>query len=116
MEILGGLLAIAGGFAFFSGGWQRWVLVGLGVVGLLPWLGPAAILRRGERDPTVFESDPERGRRRARRFVLAMVPFAALLGAVIGYAGDGWGGAAFVGAACGASSLLGVWWVWRWSK
>jgi hypothetical protein len=116
MEIVSGLLAIAAGFVFFSGGWPRWVLVGIGVFGLLPWGGAATILRRGQRDPSVFETDPARGRRRSRRFVLVLVPFTVLLGAAIGYAGNGWGGAAFVGAACGLSSLLGAWWFWRWSK
>lgn len=113
MEIVTGVGAIGLGLAFWNEGWWHWLLIGVGVLGLMPWSGAAAILRRAERDPSVLESDPARGRERGRRALFAMLLFTVLTGAVIGYAADGWGGAAVVGALSGGSGLLGAWWFLR---
>jgi hypothetical protein len=45
-----------------------------------------------------------------------MVPAIVVLGAIIGYAADGWRGAATIGAVTGISAGLGAWWFMRWSK
>jgi hypothetical protein len=116
MEIVTGALAITFGLALWNSGWWHWVLIAIGVSGLLPWVGAAAILRRAEHDPSVLESDPARGRRRARRVMAAMLLFSLLTGAVIGYTSDGWSGAAVVGAMAGASAALGAWLYLRWEK
>jgi hypothetical protein len=116
MEIVTGALAIAFGVALWNSGWWHWVLIGVGVSGLLPWFGAATILRRAERDPSVLESDPARGRRRGRRVALLMVLFSLLTGAIIGYTSAGWSGATVVGAIAGASAALGAWLYLRWAK
>jgi hypothetical protein len=77
--------------------------------GLSPWPGPAAILRRAETRPEVLESDPERGRRRARPALLITVPLAGVMGAVVGYVADGAGAAVVVGGLTLAGALLGGW-------
>jgi hypothetical protein len=110
MEIVTAAVAIAFGVALWNEGWWHWLLIGVGLFGLLPWWGAAAILRRAERDPDVLESDPVRGRKRARRTLPFMVLFSLLTGAAVGYVSDGWGGAAAVGAIAGASAGLGAWW------
>jgi hypothetical protein len=115
-EIFCGLGAIAFGIAFWNEGWWHWLLIGVGVFGVLPLWGPAAILRRAERDPSILVSDPQRRRERGRRASLAMVPAAAAIGALIGFAGGGWRAAALVGVLTGVSAALGAWWVWHPSK
>ena len=116
MEIVTGIAAIALGIAFWNEGWWHWLLIGVGVSGLLPWLGAASILRRAEHDPSVLESDPERGRQRGRRAALVGVPAILVAGGIAGYAAGGWGGAAAMGALAGGSGALGAWWYMRWSK
>jgi hypothetical protein len=116
MEIVTGLAAIAFGIALWNQGWWHWLLIGVGVLGLLPWFGAATILRKAETDPGVLESDPDRGRERGRRAVLVMLPAIVVLGVIIGYAADGWRGAATIGALMGISAGLGAWWFMRWSK
>ena len=116
MEIVTGIAAIAFGIALWNQGWWHWLLIGVGVLGLLPWFGAAAILRRGEHDPSVFESDPERGRQRGRRAALLGVLASVVIGGIVGYAAGGWGAAATIGAIAGASAGLGAWWFMRWSK
>jgi hypothetical protein len=116
MEIVSGVAAIALGMAFWDEGAWHWVLIAIGVLGVLPVWGAAAILRKAERDPSVFVSDPQRRRERSRRALLVMVPAVVVIGAAVGYAGGGWGAAALTAAISGASAALGAWWVWRWSK
>ena len=113
MEIVTGVGAIGLGLVFWNDGWWHWLLVGVGLLGLMPWFGAAAILRRAERDPSVLQTDPARGRERGRRALFVMLLFTLLVGGVIGYASGGWGGAAFVGALSGGSGLLGAWWYLR---
>ena len=106
-EILAGLIAIA--LVPQLDGWFRWVMLGMGLVALSPWPGPAAILRRADRDPAVREWDPERGRARARRAMPVLVAALVAGAAVAGYLAGGWPGAivmAFVGALI---SGVGAW-------
>jgi hypothetical protein len=67
MEIVGGIAAILLAVTFWGEGWWSWVLLGVGVLGLSPWSGARAILRRAERKPETLVTDPGRRRTRARR-------------------------------------------------
>jgi hypothetical protein len=116
MEIVTGLLAIGLGLVFFRDGLWRWLMIGVGVLGLLPWPGAAAILRRAERDPSILVSDRERRRERGRRSLFVIVPAAITIAALVGYAGGGWSGVATVAPIAGVSAALGGWWAWHWSK
>jgi hypothetical protein len=109
MEIVTGLAAIVAGIALWSAGWFHWVLVGVGLLGLSPWPGPQAILRRAERKPGVLVTDPERRRTRGRRAAQILVPVYATIGFVAGYLVDGLGAAIFMCVAMGLSATLGAW-------
>jgi hypothetical protein len=112
MEIASGVicLIVAG---VWADGWWRWLLVGLGLLGLSPWLGARSILRRAERKPGVLVTDPDRRRVRARRTVLILVPVYVLVGGVVGYLVDGWPAAGTMGGLMGVGAALGAWWVVR---
>src|SRR4051794_31249234 len=116
MEIVTGIAAIAFGLALWNDGWWHWILIGVGLVGVLPWLGARSILKRAEKDPDVLVSDPARRRARGQRAVMVQVPVLVLVGAVIGYATDGWSGALSIGAVMGASAALGAWLYLRWQR
>ena len=109
MELVTGLGAIGAGVALWGAGWVHWVLIGVGLLGLSPWPGAHAILRRAERKPGVLVSDADRRRDRGRRAAQIQVPIYAIAGFVIGYLVDGLGAAIFMGAAMGFSAALGAW-------
>ena len=109
LEIAGGVVALVVAGLTWSGEWWSWILVAVGVLGLSPWPGPAAILRNAETRPEILETDPERGRRRARRSLMIMLPLATLIGVAVGYAADGAVGALAVGALMLVGAALGAW-------
>jgi hypothetical protein len=65
-----GVLLVVCGVTVMDDGLPRWVVIGCGVLALLPWLGPAAILRRAERNPDVLIWDPARRADRAGRVAI----------------------------------------------
>lgn len=87
----------------------RWVLVGVGVLGLVPLLGPARVLRRAKEDPAVLVTDPERRVRRRRRTGRWLVLAQGLTGAVLGYFMEGWILALVMAAVLGGSAAFGAW-------
>lgn len=109
VELVSGIAAIALGLALWTMGWWHWVLLAVGLVGLSPWPGPRAILRRAERKPGVLVSDPIRRRARGRRATRVVVPLYFLTGAVAGYILDGWAAAVYMGLLMGAGPVLGAW-------
>jgi hypothetical protein len=92
------------------------VLIAVGVLGLLPWPGARAILRRAERDPDVLVTDPDRRRARGRRAMMILVPAETLFVFAVGYLVDGWPAAIFMGPLGAAGALLGAWFYTRWAK
>ena len=108
-EIAGGVFGILGALILWDVEWIRWILLGLAVAAFLPWLPPAAILRKSARDPTVLESDPQRGRARARKAVFILVPALVLGGGVAGYILDGAGAAIFMAVLMGLGAAVGAW-------
>jgi hypothetical protein len=115
-EIVSGIAAIAFGLALWNGGWWHWLLIGVGLVGVAPWPGAQAILRRAERKPEILISDPDRRAARARRVVAIQAPILVAAGALLGYVVDGWAAAITMGAFMGVSAALGAWWVLRGMK
>ena len=115
-ELVGGIGAIALGLALWGEGWWHWLLIGVGLLSLSPWPGPAAILRRAERKPTILVADPDRRRARARRVTAIQVPALVVIGALVGYLVDGWDAAVTMGALMGVGAALGAWWVLRGAK
>jgi fatty acid desaturase len=113
MEILGAVAALIGAAVTWSGEWWTWLLVGVGLLGLSPWPGPAAILRRAEKNPDILVDDPQRRRERARRLVTILVPAYTLLFTLAGYLLLGWGGALFFLVLGALSSGIGAWLVLR---
>jgi hypothetical protein len=116
MEIVGGIGGLVMAAAFWSGaGRWHWLLLGGGLLALSPWPGPAAILRRAERDPSILDhgGDPVRRRRRVRRLTLALIPFSVAPAAVAGYLAGGWGAAAFCAGVAALGSGIGAWWSLR---
>jgi len=109
MEILTGLVALAAGVVLWGEGWWHWILIGTGLLGLSPWPGARAILRRAERKPGVLVDDAGRRRARGRRAVLAQVPIYAVVGVVLGLLIGGVGAAIVIGGLMGASAALGAW-------
>jgi len=114
VELASGVGAIVAGLVLWNAGWVHWLLIGVGLLGLSPWPGARAILRRAGRKPDVLITDPERRRRRGHRFAIVQVPLYAIGGSAIGYVVDGVGAAIFMGAAMGLSAALGAWWFVRW--
>ena len=104
MEIKGGVAALT-----WSNEWWSWLLVGTGVLGLTPWSGASAILRKAQTRPEILISDPERRRRRGRRALKVIVPAYAVILTAIGYVLLGWGGAVFFCVGGLVSCALGVW-------
>jgi hypothetical protein len=102
MELLSGVgcLALA---PLMWGSWVFWLVLGSALLALLPWVGPAAVLRRAERRPQILIADPERRRRRVRRFMLVAWPLYLVLAAAMGYLTSGVGGAAFAAVLMGAA-------------
>jgi 4-hydroxybenzoate polyprenyltransferase len=113
VEIVTGLAAVVAGIALWNAGWFHWLLIGVGLLGLSPWPGAQAILRRADRKPGVLVTDPERRRTRGRRAAQIQVPLYAIAGLVIGYLVGGLGVALFMGVVMGFSAALGAWLVMR---
>ena len=113
MEMASGVAALMLGFAFWGDSWWPWLLIAAGVLGLSPWPGAAAILRKAQRSPDILLSDPERRRRRARRTVPFLLSIQVLGAAVVGYLVDGWPAAIFMAALIGFGGALGAWWFIR---
>ena len=107
-EIFGGIYAIAIGLALWNAGWWHWIPIGLGLYGIAPLGGATSLVRKAERDPGVFVTDPERQRRRANRFLLLVMPFYVIFGAVIGFLLGGLGAAIFIGLLMAVGGAVGV--------
>jgi hypothetical protein len=105
--------AIAFGLVLWNDGWWHWLLIGVGLLGLSPWPGAGAILRRAQTRPDVLIHDPERRRTRARRVSIIQVVVYPLVGAVIGYLIDGWPAALTMGGLMGVGAGLGAWLFFR---
>ena len=112
-EIISGVVLIALGIGYWGEAWWSWAMLGMGVLSLLPWPGAGALLRKAERQPEAFITDPQRRRERARRVGFVMVPLYMIFGAVIGYVMDGWPAAAFISVLLGIGGVLGAWWTAR---
>lgn len=113
IELLSGGAVLLLGIALWAGGWWDWVLIGLGLLSLSPWPGARSILRRAQTRPEILNHDRDRGRVRARRFVVVWVPVSVLLASAIGYAYGQWLGAALNFVLVGLGAGLGAWWVFR---
>lgn len=109
MEIVTGIGSLAFGVALWSRGWWHWILIGTGVLGLSPWPGARAILRRSERKPETLISDPERRRRRKRRALIWLVPAEFVLITGLGYVFGGLGAAITTAILGGIGLGLGAW-------
>jgi hypothetical protein len=109
MEVVSGLAAVVFGLALWNDGWWHWLLIGVGLMGLSPWPGAQAILRKADRNPDVLIRDPERRRARGRRAALIQVPVYLAIGLVVGYVIDGWSAAIPMGLLMGAGAVLGAW-------
>ena len=110
MEIFSGVAALLGAATLWhEGGAWRWVLLASGLLGLSPWPGPGAIVRRAERRPDVLIADPERRRARLRRTLAIIVPAQIVIFASAGYAMLGAGGAALMAVFGALSGALGAW-------
>ncbi len=108
-EVISGLAALVLGLVLWNEGWWHWLLIGVGLLGMSPWPGAQAILRKAERKPNVLITDPDRRRARGRRAALVQIPLYLVGGAVLGYQLDGWPAAIFMGALMGAGAGLGAW-------
>jgi hypothetical protein len=110
MEIVCGVCSLAAGVVLWNDGWRHWLLIATGLIGLSPWPGARAILRRADRRPGVLVDDPARRRARGRRAVLAQVPAYAVVGLLVGLVtGGGWSAAIVLAGLMGASAALGAW-------
>src|SRR3954469_3608692 len=109
MEICSALMSIIGALALWSMGAWHWVLLGAGVLGLSPWPGPGAIVRRAQTRPEILNYDVERGRRRSRAVLQVLVPLQSIAFGVVGYLTLGVGGAIFMLLMGLAAGALGVW-------
>src|SRR4051794_26710543 len=109
-EIAGGVFAIIVGLYLWNAGWWHWIPIALGIYGLLPFGGATSLLRKAERDPSAFVSDPGQRRERARRFAFLMPAVFTAAGVLFGWMVGGWGAAVFIGALMGLSGALGAWW------
>jgi Flp pilus assembly protein TadB len=75
-ELASAVLAVLAAVALWDTEWLRWTLLALALVGLSPWPGAAAIIRRHERTgrpPTTLS--PEQRAARARRGGLAVIAY-----------------------------------------
>lgn len=114
IEIACGVVGVIAGLTIWDIGWWHWLLVGLGVLLLMPWGGASTILRKADRGQAVFETDRERGLARAKRTMLVIVPLTTLGSFGAGYLADGWGTAIFLGVSMGATTAGSAWWsLWR---
>ena len=113
MEIALGIAAIVAGLTIWDIGWWHWLLVAIGVLGVLPWGGIATILRKADRDPSVLIADPAWRQANAKRRLAIWAPLqtAAFFG--VGYLLDGWGAAIFMGAISGISFVIATRWLLR---
>jgi TRAP-type mannitol/chloroaromatic compound transport system permease large subunit len=109
MEILTGIGSLAFGVALWSHGWWHWLPVGAGVLGLSPWPGARAILRKSERKPEILISDREQRRRRKRRALMRLVPPEFLFITGLGYVFGGVGVAITAAILGGIGVGLGAW-------
>lgn len=108
-EIVAGIANLAFGLAFWNHGWWSWLFIGIGLFSLLPWPGAGALVRKAERDPSAFVSDPETRERRGRRAAFILVPMYTAGGVAVGYVAGGWPAAIFVGLLVGFSASFGAW-------
>ena len=107
MEMASGIVSIVLGVVFWNEGWWSWALLAIGAVGVSPWGGAASLLRKADRDPTVFERDPERGRARARRVALILPPVYVAAAVLAGYLVEGLRAAVVMGVVVGVGAVLG---------
>lgn len=108
-EIVAGVANLALGLVFWNEGWWSWLLIGIGLLSLVPWPGAGALVRKAERDPSAFVSDPDTRERRGRRAAFVLVPLSTAGGVTIGYIAGGWRAAIFVGLLVGLSASSGAW-------
>ena len=101
-ELITGVANLGLAIFFWDHETVRWVLLGVGLLGLSPWPGAAAVLRKAERNPEILVTDPERRRLRARRIALVQVPLYVVAGGLVGYAIDGWSFAIVLALVMGA--------------
>jgi hypothetical protein len=116
MEVVFGVACLIGAVVLIDVAWARWALIGVGLLGLSPWPGAGAILRKADHNPDVLIADPDRRRARGRRAVMFIVPLYTFVGFAVGYVIDGWPAAIFVGLIVAASAGLGAWFFLRWAK
>ncbi len=109
MEITTSIALLAGAAVAWSNDWWSWLLLGLGLLGLSPWPGPGAILRKAETRPEILVSDPARRRRRGRQALTIMVPAQTAIFTGVGYVLLGWGGAVFFCVIALVSGALAAW-------
>src|SRR4051794_10008444 len=114
-EIVSGLGAIVMGIVLWDEGWWHWVLIAVGVVSLVPWVGVSAVLRKADRDPTLLDRtvDPDLRRQRVRRSVFIMIPTLVLSNLLIGYLLEGWGAGIFMAILAAIGGGLGARWSLR---
>jgi hypothetical protein len=112
-EVRTGVASIALGLVLWNEGWWHWVLIGIGVLGVLPLSGAQAILRKAEKNPDVLISDPARRRARARRVAIIQPPVYAVFVGAAGYVMDGWPFGIFMAAFGGVCALGASWWILR---
>jgi hypothetical protein len=110
MEIVSAFACFAAALAFGDPAWLRWALIALGLVGLSPWPGAAAILRKADNNPGVLISDPERRRARGWRAIKIMSVLLVAVVFLIGLVAGGWGAALVMGIL----GARGAWLYRRW--
>lgn len=116
MEVVGAVFCFVAAIVVDDPAWARWVLIAFGVLGLSPWPGAAAILRRADRNPDVLVSDPERRRARARRAMRFTAAGEVALTFLVGLVVGGLSVAIVMGVLGGVGALLGVWLTGRWLR
>jgi hypothetical protein len=116
MELVGAVFCFAAAVMIGDPAWARWVLVALGVLGLSPWPGAAALLRKANNNAPVLVSDPEHRKARARRAMRITAAGEVALVFLVGLVVGGLSVAIVTGLLGLAGALLGVWLTGRWLR